>query len=140
MNAAKQNAAEADSQAEAAGAYELKTKVTIFVKVIFRHCFIFSIQVDVEEVLNPGKCDENGVFIVRNVQNVTIWRATLTIHGEIFNLGDNFVSETEATKVYERVAQKMRKARALKRMTQDIDGTEGTVNADMNKPIYVKVF
>ena len=109
-------------------------------KLSFVNCFIFSIKVDVEEVLNPGKCDENGVFIVRNVQNVTIWRATLTIHGEIFNLGDKFVSETEATKVYERVAQKMRKARALKRMTQDIDGTEGIVNADMNKPIYAKVF
>jgi len=67
---------------------------------------------------------------MRRGQTVSIWKACIAIEGGVFNLGDNFISETEAAKVYNRIAQKMRKARALKKVAQSvilqnlIDGTE----------------
>ena len=101
--------------------------------------------------MTSGKSDGNGVFYVRNEcqrsRNVSIWKACITIDGEIFNLGDKFISETEATKVYDRVAQNVRKARVLKRVAQDliyknhIDGTgvTPTEDEDIKKPNDAKV-
>ena len=65
----------------------------------------------------------------------------------MFNLGDKFISETEAIKVYDRVAQNVRKARVLKRVAQDmifknhIDGigVTPTENEDIEKPTDAKV-